>query len=324
MKVASTTADGSRNLAAITAMVISMLIFSLSDVVMKLIGSRMPVGQLMLLRGIIATVLILALAHATGVLAQAHLMLQPKVLARSLAEAICSVLYFVALMRMSLADVAAISQFAPLAVMAGAALILGEAVGWRRWTAAGVGFLGVLLIVKPGTSAFQPAALIMLASMLFVAIRDLFTRRLPAGLPTVLVTAAAIIAVMLTGAVMTPFETWHTPSRLEWALLLFSGVAVIGGFMLGIQALRSGDIAVVSPFRYSFVLFATLLSFAVFGEIPDGLGFAGVLFIVASGLYSLHRERIRRGEPPLTAAGSHGLMGGLRHRRTMAGKTEAP
>jgi drug/metabolite transporter (DMT)-like permease len=286
----------SQNIRAIVAMVASMLIFSISDVLMKIIGARMPVGQMMLVRGLIATALILGLAQAMGVLGQARLMLHPKVLARSLAEAICSVLYFVALLRMTLSDVAAISQFGPLAVMAGAALLLGEQVGWRRWTAAAVGFLGVLLIVKPGTSAFQPASLIMLASMLFVAIRDLFTRRLPAGMPTVLVTAGAIIAVTLTGAAMAPFETWHWPSVLEWLLLCLTGVAVISGFMLGIAAMRSADIAVVSPFRYSFVVFATALGFFVFGETTDALAVAGVTLIIASGLYSLHRERIRRSE----------------------------
>ena len=284
------------NLRSILAMVASMLIFSVSDVMMKLVGSQMPIGQLLLLRGAIATVLILAYARTTGALAFAHHMLSPKVVWRSLAEAICSVFYFIALMRMTLADVAAISQFTPLVVMAGAALLFGEAVGWRRWSAAVVGFGGVLLIVKPGTSAFEPVSLVMLGSMAFVAARDLVTRRLQPGIPTVLVTASAIIAVTLTGAAMTPFESWHRPTVSEWLMLAISGIAVMTGFMLGIEAMRSGDIGVVAPFRYSFMVFATLLSFAVFGDVPGGLDWIGIALILASGLYMLHRQRVRRAE----------------------------
>ncbi|MFM9940208.1 MAG: DMT family transporter [Hyphomicrobiaceae bacterium] len=290
------TLDTATNLRAIVAMVISMLVFSLSDVLMKIVGAHLPLGQLLVLRGLIGTVLIVLLAAATGAFAGLRLTASPQVFWRTVAEVICSILYFIALLRLPLADVAAISQFAPLAVMAGAALLLGEPVGWRRWSAAGVGFIGVMLVIKPATSAFQPAALIMLASMLFVAIRDLITRRLPAAVPNVLVTGAAIIGVMLAGAVMAPFEVWHSPTPMQWLLLLLSGVAVITGFMLGILAMRTGDIGVVSPFRYSFMVFAVILSFAVFNEVPDRWSLAGIALIVASGLYSLHRERVRRAE----------------------------
>lgn len=284
------------NLRAVAAMVAAMLVFSVSDVLLKIVGSRIPVGEVLVVRGGAASVLILALAWGKGDFARLHLGLTPMVLWRSLAEAICSVLYFVALFRMALADAAAISQCAPLAVMAGAALLFGERVGWRRWSAAAVGFLGVLLIVKPGTSAFQPAALIMLGSMLFVAVRDLITRRLPGHVPTVLVAAAAMLAVTLTGALMAPFETWVRPDMTELAMLLASSLAVIAGFILAIEAMRGGDIGVVSPFRYSFMLFAALASYLVFGELPDAWSTLGIAMILGSGLYAIHRERIRRRE----------------------------
>lgn len=282
------------NLRAILAMVGAMLIFALSDVMMKIVGSKLPVGELLVLRGSLASVLILSVAWFTGALAGFRQMLVPIVLWRSLAEAICSVLYFIALVAMTLADAAAVAQFAPLAVMAGAALLLGEPIGWRRWTAAGIGFLGVLLIIKPGTSAFQPAALIMLGSNLFVATRDLITRRLPASMPTILVAAAAMIAVTLAGAAMLPFGTWVPPTPFEWLLLAGSSIAVIGGFLLTIIGMRTGDIGVVSPFRYSFMLFATLASLAFFGDVPDSWSWAGIGLILGSGLYSIHRERRRR------------------------------
>lgn len=290
------TAPGAGNLRAIAAMVASMLVFALSDVVMKIVGGKLPLGELLLLRGAIATVMIGAYAWWSGALSQLPLAWSPKVLWRTLAEVICSILYFIALLRMALGDVAAISQFAPLAVMAGAALFLGEPVGWRRWTAALVGLFGVMLIVKPGTSAFQPMALVMLASMLFVAIRDLITRRLAPGVPNVLVTGAAVVGVMLAGAAMAPFEAWVTPTPLDWLMLVASGFAVTTGFMLGILAMRTGDIGVVSPFRYSFLVFGVALGALVFDERPDRWSINGIVLILAAGLYSIHRERVRRRE----------------------------
>lgn len=284
------------NLRAILAMVAAMMVFAVSDVLLKIVGRNMPLGQMLLLRSAIAGGLVLGLAHAMGALTEVQRVLTWQVFWRTFAEVVCSVLYFAALLRMTLADAAAISNAAPLIVMAGAALLLGEAIGWRRWTAAGVGFLGVMLIVKPGTSAFQPAALLMLASSLFVAMRDLITRRLPPGVPNILVTAAAILGVLAAGAVMSAFETWHRPAPTEWAMLIGSSLAVIAGFMLTIAAMRGGDIGVVQPFRYSFMLFAALGSLIVFREVPDAWSWLGIALIVGSGLYAIHRERVRRAE----------------------------
>ena len=284
------------NLRAIIAMVAAMLVFAASDVLLKIVGGRMPLGQMLLLRAGIASALIIGLAWWTGALAAWRLVLIPQVFWRTFAEAVCSVLYFAALLRMTLADAAAISNSAPLIVMAGAALLLGEGIGWRRWTAAGVGFLGVMLIVKPGTGAFQPAALIMLASSLFVAMRDLITRRLPPGVPTILIAASAMLGVMATGAVMAVFESWHRPSPAEWSMLVASSLAVIAGFMLTIEAMRGGDIGVVQPFRYSFMLFAAAASLIVFRERPDLWSWLGIALILGAGLYTIHRERVRRSE----------------------------
>lgn len=286
------------NMRAVLAMVAAMLIFSISDVMMKIVGARMPIGELLLLRGVMASALIVPLALALCGPDQFRAVATPRVLWRSLAEAVCSVLYFIALITMPLADAAAVAQFAPLAVMAGAALFLGEPVGWRRWTAAGVGFVGVLLIIKPATSAFQPAALIMMGSNLFVAMRDLITRGLPPTTPTVLVAAMAMLAVTLAGLLMLPFGTWHAPSPAEWAMLFASSLAVIAGFLLTILAMRSGDIGLVSPFRYSFMVFATLASLIFFGEAPDLWSRGGIALILLAGLYSIYRERKRRAASP--------------------------
>lgn len=277
---------------AIAAMTASMLFFAVGDAIMKVAGSTLPVGEMIFVRGLFATALILAIARFTGVLGRWREVTTPLVLWRTLAEIVSTVLFFLALVSLSLADAAAIGQFCPIAIMAGAALFLGEPVGWRRWTAAAVGLLGVLLVVKPGTSAFQLPATVMLVSMLFVAARDLITRRLPAETPTVLVTASAIVGVTITGLLMAPFEaSWHWPTPWELVLLVFCACTVMAGFLTVIAAMRIGDIGVVSPFRYSYMLFAVVLSLAVFGEVPDGWSIAGILLVVGAGLYTFHRER---------------------------------
>jgi drug/metabolite transporter (DMT)-like permease len=215
------------------------------------------------------------------------------------------VLFFIGLLQLSFADASALGQFLPLIVMAGAAIFLDEPVGWRRWSAATVGFIGVLLIIKPGTSAFQPASIYVLLSMLCVAVRDLVTRRMPASVPTVLIAAVAAVGVTVTGALVVPFEGWQSPRPLEIATLAVCGVSVLAGYILIIIASRSGDTALVAPFRYTYIAFAMLSSLFVFRETPDALSWLGIALIVGSGLYMLHRERVvgrrRRSSQPETA-----------------------
>lgn len=298
----------SANVRAIAAMTASMLFFAIGDALMKVAGSTLPVGEMIFVRGLFATLLILAIARFTGVLGRWRELATPLVLWRTFAEIVSTVLFFLALVSLSLADAAAIGQFCPIAIMAGAAIFLGEPVGWRRWTAAAVGLVGVLLVVKPGTSAFQLPAIVMLVSMLFVAARDLITRRLPAETPTVLITASAIVGVTVTGLLMAPFEArWHWPSPSEVALLAFCAATVMAGFLTVIAAMRIGDIGVVSPFRYAYMLFAAALSLAVFGEVPDAWSLAGILLIVGAGLYTFHRERkLRRDAEQSTGEQSTG------------------
>ena len=278
---------------AILAMVASMLSFSAGDTLIKLMGETLPVGEMLFLRGVVASALLLAFCSRTGAFAHAQLLLSQRVGWRFLMEALCSVLFFVALVRMSLADVAAIAQFTPVAVMAGAAVFLGEAVGWRRWLSAGIGFLGVLLIIKPGSSAFQPMALVALASVIGVAIRDLITRRMPKALPTSLLATSSTISGLTVGLAMAPFEqAWHWPSGTEVAAMAACALFVLGAYVFGIIAMRIGLTSVTSPFRYTYMLFATLSSLFVFHEQPDAGSLAGIALIIGAGLYLLHREQI--------------------------------
>lgn len=275
------------------AMVAAMMCFNTGDTVFKVMGSGMPVGEMLFIRGIFATVAMLGFCAYVGVLTEARRLLTPLIGLRVSMEALCSVLFFVGLMHLNYADAVAIGQFTPLMVMAGAALFLGEPVGWRRWTAAGFGFLGVLLIIKPGTSAFQPMAVIILLSVVSVAARDLATRLVPKTTPTSLLTAASALSGMVVGLAMAPFErAWHWPSLSEVLVLAFCAGTVLGGYIFIIIAMRIGPTAVTAPFRYTSMLFATFSSLVIFRERPDAWSWFGIALIIGAGLYMLHRERV--------------------------------
>jgi drug/metabolite transporter (DMT)-like permease len=294
----------------ILAMIAAMFMFNIGDTLFKLMGAALPIGEMLFLRGVFATVIVTVAAWQMGVLPQWRRLLTWPIFVRAVCEMACSLLFFVALMRMNFSDAAAIGQFTPLAIMAGAAVFLRESVGWRRWTAAAVGLLGVLLIIKPGTSAFQPMALVMLVSMAFVAARDLITRRLPKDVPTVLLTLTSVVSGLVLGAFMQPFEVWQAVSVGQIGLLVLCAVSVLFGYGLVIVGMRFGETGVVSPFRYAYMLFALLSSLIIFHERPDAWSWAGIGLVVSAGLYMVHRERVVGGgaavkaqDKPAVAAG---------------------
>ncbi len=267
-----TAARGSDNLRGIFAMLAAMACFVCGDTAIKYAGRVLPVGEMMFVRGLFASILIIASAFAFGALRQAHLIVSPAMALRTLGEIGATILFFLALVRMPFADVNAIGQFTPLAVTAGAALFMGEEVGWRRWLAAATGLAGVLIIIRPGTSAFNSGALFVIGSVICVTIRDLITR---------------------SGLLLLPFESWRVPSPYQALLLGFAAVCIFGGYYSIITAMRRGEIAVVSPFRYTATLIAVVSGYIGFNEIPDGVTACGILIVMAAGLYTLHRERVR-------------------------------
>lgn len=294
----------SETLRGILAMTAAMAAFCVGDTLFKVLGSRLPVGEMLFIRGVISSALMIAYVTWTGQIATWRRLATPLVGLRLVCEVACSALFFLALMSMAFADAAAIGQFTPLAVMAGAALFLGEPVGWRRWTAAGIGFIGVLMIVKPGSSAFQPMSLVMLASMIAVAGRDLVTRRLPRDMSSPMLTMSSAVAMTVLGVAMAPFErTWLMPTSGELAILTVCACTIVIGLFSIIVAMRRGDTASVTPFRYAYMVFAMLSSIVVFGDWPDYPSWVGIVMIVASGLYMLHREQVvRRAASPVQSA----------------------
>jgi len=282
------------NRRGILAMVASMAAFVANDTCVKLASATLPIGEIITLRNGVATLVIATyLARAGAVTLPPSL---PRLLLalRITGELVSTVLFLVALVSLPLADMTAIAQFTPLALTAGAAIFLHEPVGWRRWTAAAVGLFGVSLIVRPGSSAFSPAGLMVFASIAFVVMRDLATRSIPAAVSTPLLTLTSTLAGGVAGLTLLPFETWRVLSQAETALVGAAGVFLAAGYALIIVALRTGEVAVVSPFRYSNILFALLSGYLIWGTTLDSWALLGSAIICAAGLYTVHRERSRR------------------------------
>jgi drug/metabolite transporter (DMT)-like permease len=205
-----------------------------------------------------------------------------------------TVTFLAAMTHLPLANVSAIFQSLPLAITLGAAVIFGEPVGWRRWLAIAAGFIGVLVIVRPGVEGFNQFSVLALISVAFCSVRDLATKRISTDIPALFVTLLTALAITIVGAVlMVPLGGWTPLSHHALGLLGLAAVLVLIGYQCVILALRAGDISAVAPFRYSQLIWAMLLGYLVFGDVPDVAMVIGASVIVFSGLYAFHRERVR-------------------------------
>jgi drug/metabolite transporter (DMT)-like permease len=192
---------------------------------------------------------------------------------------------------MPLANLSAILQALPLLITLGAALVYGDRIGWRRMTAILVGLVGVLIIIRPGTEGFDRWALLGVASVACVVVRDLSVRPLQGHIPSALVALGAAVAVTAMGWIGTAFQGWQDPGPSEAARVLGAGLFLIVGYLTSVMAMRSGDIGMVAPFRYTSLLWAIALGYLVFGNLPDLWTLVGAAIVVAAGLFTLWRER---------------------------------
>jgi S-adenosylmethionine uptake transporter len=263
-----------------------------NDTFMKATAGAVPLFQLLFLRGILATGFIGTLAVARGAFRARPTRQDWLLIAlRSLAELGAAYFFVTALLHMPLANMTAILQVLPLSVTLASALFLRELVGWRRMGAIAVGFCGMLLIVRPGTEGFNIWSVYALLSVLCVTARDLAVRRMSRSLPSLFVTFSASFTVLVASGLACLWGDWApiTPT-LAW-LILGAAVFVVGGYHFSVQVMRQGDIAFVAPFRYTGLLWALVLGWLVFGDWPSALTLAGASIIVATGLFTLYRER---------------------------------
>ncbi|MFN3526408.1 MAG: DMT family transporter [Paracoccus sp. (in: a-proteobacteria)] len=279
------------NLRGAALMSVSMVGFTCNDAVVKFVTQEMPLYQAITLRGLVVMVALALLAARSGGLnlrigAAARL---PMGL-RLVGEIGSTLLFLNALQRMAIADLSAIMQALPLAVMLGAAVLYGETLGWRRITAVLLGLAGVLLILRPGTSAFGIWSLAGLGAMLLVALRDLSTRKFGAHVSSATIAFYAAVAVTLTGLVLSLRQGWIVPDLGQLALLVLSGGFLAIGYVTAVSAMRVGEISAVAPFRYTSLLAAIVLGLIVFGEWPDLWTWAGSGLVVGAGIYTIWRE----------------------------------
>jgi drug/metabolite transporter (DMT)-like permease len=294
----------SPNLRGSLFMAVSMAAFTMNDSITKLMSSEMNFGEVMLVRGLFAIVLIGALAVHQGAIRPLRTLFVKPVALRVVGEVGGTVAFLAAISHLPLANTSAIMQSLPLTITLGAAVALREPVGWRRWLAIGAGFVGVLIIVRPGVAGFNQFSLLALVSVAFCSVRDLATKRIPSQIPSLFITFLTTITVTTAGAVILfPLGGWTPPAGRSVALLALSAVLVLTGYQCVIMALRSGDISAIAPFRYTALLWALLLGYLVFGDVPDRMMVLGASIIVLSGLYAFYRERIRHREVAASASG---------------------
>ncbi len=276
-------------------MAVGMAAFTCNDALVKSVTHAMNTGQILFLRGLMTSVLVLFIARWMGALGSWRIVLEPAVALRLVSEVFASLAYVSALGAMPLANTSAILQALPLAVTLGAALFLGEEVGWRRWLAIAAGFAGVLIVIRPGPEGFSMAAIYVIASVIGAAARDLATRRIRSDVPSIFVSAVTAVVITLVGGVLVvPMGGWRpVPPDVLTRLALASALLLVG-YQTLVTAMRTGEISFIAPFRYTSLIWAIAIGFLFFGEVPDFWMTVGVLVIVASGLYTFYRENLRR------------------------------
>ncbi|QIE44728.1 DMT family transporter [Pseudohalocynthiibacter aestuariivivens] len=273
-------------------MVFAMAGFAVEDYFIKLLSDAMPVGQLLAMLGTAGALIFGISAQVQGQSAFSRVAFSKPVMLRNVGELIAAVGYVTAIALTSLSSAAAILQATPLAVTLGAALFMGAAVGWRRWAAILIGFMGVLMIIRPGLEGFEPASLWAVMGVVGLAIRDLATRAAPANVSTMQMSCYAFAIMLPTGLLMLTLSGGAvTPEPRDWAILGGAMVFGVVGYYAIVGAMRIGDVAVVTPFRYSRLIFALLLGMLLLGERPDDWTLIGAAVIIASGLYTFVRER---------------------------------
>jgi len=294
--------------------VVASLCFSVNDVVIKFLSGDYPLHQVVMVRSVVGLSVVLVLfLPAAGGFAALRTRRLPLHLLRGGFVLASNMLYFTALAVMPLAEAMAIFFVAPLLITALSVPLLGEYVGPRRWTAVLLGLAGVIVVMRPGFEAFQPAALLVLGSAATYALIGIMARRLGRTESAVslafyvqmtFIVASALIGLGFGDGRLAPgdggaldfvLRAWVWPTQLDWGLMALAGVANgLAGFLIG-QAYRLAEAGLVAPFEYVALPMGVTFGFLVFGEFPDLIGWAGIAMIIGAGLYMAWRE-LRKGK----------------------------
>ena len=272
----------------------AMATFAINDMLVKLIAQRYPLGEVITVRGIIATVMVGTFLIGMGHLGALRFAVRRIILVRTAFDGAAMVLFTTALIHMPLAELSAINLVSPLIITALAVIFFAEEVGWRRWTAISIGFIGTLFIVKPAAGNFNAWALLGIVCAFAGAARDIITRKLDPRIPSLVISFMAALGSAILGTIMGLFEDWRPMALADVGTLAISAAFVAIGHFLIVIAFRGVDVAAIAPFRYTLLIWAGICGYLAFGEVPDRFAMFGSALIVGSGLYALHREVMRR------------------------------
>lgn len=283
----------SDNLKGAAFMCGAMAGFGLNDAAVKIAAADIGLYQAIFIRGAMATAILFAFVVWQGALFSVPSGRDAKLLsARALADVLATLCFLTALMNMELANITAILQILPLTVALAAAWVFGEAIGWRRGVAIFIGMIGTLLIVRPGTDGFNTYTLLGLGAVACVTGRDIiarsFSKQVSSGF-VALINALAVTAAA--GGISWLFEDWTPISFREFWILALAAFFIFGGYLFAVSSMRVGETAAVTPFRYTIMLWAILLGWLFWEEVPDGLTLIGTAIVIFAGLFTLWRER---------------------------------
>lgn len=284
-----------QNLQGITLMIFAMAGFALGDTGIKFLSTDLPLSQILMTMGVFGTAAFVGLSLLKRDPILTREMRHPAVLIRGACDVIAALFMINALALSPLSLVTSVTQAGPLVVALGAVVIFKEKVGWRRWCAIFAGLTGVMIILRPGTDGFNVFALLAVGAMLALAARDLSTRAAPKTLSNLQLATVGFASFMVSALLLLPISApWSVPDTRQAWLFVLVIVPTIAGYYAITASMRIGEISVVTPFRYSRLLFGVLLGVTLFGESIDIWMLAGGTLIVASGIYTVLRERKQR------------------------------
>ena len=283
------------NRRGILAMSGSVVVFIFNDALIKLASETMPPLQAIGLRGCFATLWCVLALVARGELRHVPLLRDRWVVARGLLEAGAAISYLIALAYIPFAIATAINMSTPLFLAALAVLFLGEIVGWRRWTAIAVGFVGVVMVIQPHPGEINVWTWMVVFSSFVGAMRDVIARWVPPRVPTLVVSLSSAVTLAVVGCIWATLNGWQPMSLRGVLLVLGSSLLLAMGSQFLMISLRSGaEFSVIGSFRYASVLWALAIGYTLWGDVPNLLAIAGIATVVGAGLYILHRERVTR------------------------------
>ena len=273
----------------IILMVLSTLFMGLNNALLKWLSDTIPATQLLSMRSAVICLIILAIAARYRSLAVIRIGNPRGHLLWGGVQFINGILFILAVAVLPLADTIALTFAGPLFLTALAIPFLGENVGWRRWVAIIVGFLGIVIITRPTPEAFRLLALLPLGVALSGAIRDIISLRLTAHEGSLAILFSSSVIAMVLTLPLAPFG-WIMPNAMEWGLVALTGCSVCLGQYFMIETFRFAEAKVVAPLRYTAIIWSVALGYMVWGDIPDSWTVTGTMIVVASGIYILRRE----------------------------------